>query len=101
MTSIRKTFRVSSDWASRHLPTLLSRLNTYGKYRRGFAFLTDISGKANEDGTATICLLLRSPCRPTLRIVGRRKAVETHQRTDLRKILKMLTVAHNKVASAA
>ncbi|NBW19629.1 MAG: hypothetical protein EBR82_67815 [Caulobacteraceae bacterium] len=101
MTNIKKTFRVPSDWASRHLPLIFSRVNTYGQYKRDFAFLTGISGKVNEDGTATICLLLRSPCRPMFRIVGRRKGMDSHQRTDLRKILKMLTVAHNKVASAA
>lgn len=101
MTNIKKTFRVPSDWASRHLPLIFSRLNTYGQYRRDFAFFTDISGKVNEDGTVTICLLLRSPCRPMFRIVGRRKGMDSNKRTDLRKILKMLTVAHNKVASAA
>jgi hypothetical protein len=56
---------------------------------------------ANEDGSWTISVQLHSPCRPTLRIAGRRKAIDTHQRADIRKILKMLTVAHNKAASAA
>jgi hypothetical protein len=101
MVSIKKTFRVSRDWASRHSSELLSSIGTYGKYVRGLAMIVAMDAAANEDGSWTISVQLHSPCRPTLRIVGRRKAIDTHQRADIRKTLKMLTVAHNKAASAA
>jgi hypothetical protein len=101
MVSIKKTFRVPSDWANRHGSALFSSIGTYGKYVRGLAMIVSMDAVPHGDGSLTIRVELHSPCRPTLRIVGRRRAIDTHQRADIRKILKMLTVAHNKAASAA
>jgi hypothetical protein len=101
MRDITKAFRVHAKWVERHLPALMAILNTYGKYRRTFALFAGLNGSENTDGTWTITVHFRVPCRPRIRFVTRRGGVDTHQRSDLRKVLKMLTVAHNKAASAA
>ena len=98
MSEIEKTFRVSGEWLQRHRTMLFSRSATYGKYKRGYAFVCAMSAQVDESlGLWTVRIVMLSP--HLARFVGRRRCWDFYERTDLRKMLKMLTVAHNKAAA--
>jgi hypothetical protein len=96
VNEIERSYLIPADRAGRLVPMLLSRIGTYGRYRRGNALVKDVSGDRDDDGAWTIRVRLLSPCRPTLRFVGRRERLDMYRRADLRKAMKMLTAAQGR-----
>jgi hypothetical protein len=96
VSEIEKVYRIPADRADRLLRMIHMLVRTYGRYRRGNALVKDVSSDRDDDGAWTIRVRLLSPCRPTLRLIGRRGRINTHQRADLRKALKMLTTAQGR-----
>lgn len=101
-----KTFVVPTRWLGRRMPRLwdaLARLNArkLGKRRRGRVQLTGFEGFPKDDGTTELLIkLAASPHR--LRCIddgtGGLRKFSVYECGDIGKVVKDLTVAHNRLA---
>lgn len=105
MSDVVKQFRVDGRWFDRNFPKLPDVTGRVGRYKRGRFLVVGIGATANSDGTVSFSMRLRPKPTWYLYRMDRldkkpRGRFEAHAACDVRKVLKMLTVAQRKAGAA-
>jgi hypothetical protein len=100
MNTITKTYRVSDAFVRRHARRIFGTLATIGRYKKGRWFLANCNGDKADDGSWIVRVTMET--RPTTAMVGNTvghgpvRMVALYPNGDIRKVLKMLTVAERR-----